>query len=300
MMDIFLQGNRELVFLIHGLSGTPAELKYLAHKINKKGFSVFVPFFNSFGHQDDYQNFPPQTYPMWIEEVQEKLDKVASHYDQIHLGGLCLGATLALALAAINQDCLPIGKVMVYSALLKPDGWAVPWFSIFIPIAPVVFFYKEYTENYPFGVKNDLLRDVILKQRNQNVLSPAGNDKIPIWGVYETWKLSRFIFKKLLKTYDLPTLIIHSIEDDMSSFKGAERIYQALKSKYKYLVPLHDSYHMITIDKERGVVEELSTEFLLTPLENELNQEEPTVSLQKLINLQKAGLIRGVGTVTPS
>lgn len=264
-MDIFLEGNRELVFLIHGLSGTPHELKYLANRIHQKGFSVYVPFFESFGHQDDYKTFQPQTYPQWLEEVQQKLETISPHYDQIHMGGLCLGATLSLAIAALNQNNLPMGKVMVYAPLVKPNGWAVPWYSIFLPIAPLVFFYKEYTELYPYGVKNDLLRDVILKQRHQNTLSPAGNDKIPIWGIYETWKLSRFIFKNLLSDYQLPTMIIHSLEDDMSAFSGAEKIYRSLKCDHKYLIPLHDSYHLITIDKERSKVENLSTHFLLTP-----------------------------------
>jgi carboxylesterase len=50
-----------------------------------------------------------------------------------------------------------------------------------------------------------------------------------------------------------PTLIIHPRHDDFSSLRGALLIQQQLGSRVETLV-LDDSYHLVTIDRQRDLV----------------------------------------------
>jgi len=45
--------------------------------------------------------------------------------------------------------------------------------------------------------------------------------------------------------------LIQSREDDMTSFKNSQYIYDRIPSKEKEIVSLYDSYHVITVDRER-------------------------------------------------
>jgi len=38
--SFFLPGDKNLCFLIHGLTGTPKEMGSIAQRLNKRGFSV--------------------------------------------------------------------------------------------------------------------------------------------------------------------------------------------------------------------------------------------------------------------
>ena len=57
-----------------------------------------------------------------------------------------------------------------------------------------------------------------------------------------------------------PTLILQASEDDFTSVKNSEFVLSRIASADKKLVLLDDSYHVITVDRQRDVVaQELQT-----------------------------------------
>lgn len=263
-IDILLKGNKHLVFLIHGFTGTPIELKFVATFLHQKGFSVYAPFFKTFGYHPSYGASSCQHYSEWIDEVHEKLQTIPLEYSKISIGGLCLGGVLSIAAATLYHHKFPIDRVIAYSPLLKPDGWSTPWYRIFLPLLPIVPFLKHYSyaERFPYGIKNDLLRSIVIEKRKKATIDFSGDEIFPFWGIYQDWKLGHYVFKHLLKDFNLPTLILHPIQDDLVAFSNAERLFKMIKSPRKFLVPLDNSYHMITIDQERKKVAEISFQFI--------------------------------------
>jgi len=55
--------------------------------------------------------------------------------------------------------------------------------------------------------------------------------------------------------------MIQASEDDMTSVKNSQYIYDRVASAQKEIVLLHDSYHVITADQERRKVAQKMNEF---------------------------------------
>jgi carboxylesterase len=58
-----------------------------------------------------------------------------------------------------------------------------------------------------------------------------------------------------------PALIVHPRDDDMASLKNAQYLQANLGGLVDTVV-LNDSYHMVTLDQQRHVVADRSTEFV--------------------------------------
>ncbi len=67
--------------------------------------------------------------------------------------------------------------------------------------------------------------------------------------------------KKLLGRIRQPALIVHSREDDYANLNNATYLQAKLPSASDFLI-LDDSYHMVTLDKQRHVVVERTRAFI--------------------------------------
>src|SRR4030095_14287261 len=59
-----------------------------------------------------------------------------------------------------------------------------------------------------------------------------------------------------------PTLILQASEDDFTSVRNSEFVLEQIASAEKRLVLLDDSYHVITVDRQRGGVAEELQKFM--------------------------------------
>lgn len=262
--DIVLNGERnEAIVLIHGLGGTPAELDYLAHELHHRGYTVYVPFFAQFGYQDSYSILKKTTYTTWQKKVIDRLKKIAKSHDTIHLGGLCIGATIACsAFLKAKAEIPQIKSLLLLSPFLALDGWRVAGAEKWMPIIPLTYFYCFCVkEIYPYGVKDYPLRQSIINSRQSSQTSVSAGEDTPLWGLHESWKMAKDLKQKLADIH-CPLLIIHSKEDDLCSYSNAELIFDEVSSFYKFLMPLEDCFHMITIDREREKVARLVSTFV--------------------------------------
>jgi carboxylesterase len=66
---------------------------------------------------------------------------------------------------------------------------------------------------------------------------------------------------KLLHRVKQPTLIVHSQEDDYAAINNATYLEGELAGKVDMVV-LNDSYHMVTLDKQRQVVVDSTRAFV--------------------------------------
>jgi carboxylesterase len=248
-----LENDRCAALLIHGLSGNPLEMQYLAKRLRREGFATHAPQLEGYGFRGRSNPFATGSWHDWRAQVLEHFDELARNYASVCVSGLCVGAVLALDLAAERP-----GRVAALSLLattLAYDGWSLPWYQFLAPLAyytPLRYRYA-YRERHPYGVKNESLRKWIAREMSEKSTSIAGASSLPMTALYQAKKLIRHV-KKALPAVTAPALVVHAKEDDVASLRSAEFVLENIGSRDVDFVLLHDSYHMVSLDNEKELV----------------------------------------------
>ena len=100
--EFILPGNRTGVLLIHGLTGTPNEMRIVGRGLNRAGFTVYA--MQLAGHCGDEADLNKTTWQDWYKSVEEAAFKLQEQVDHIFVAGLSMGALLSLKLAAEHPE----------------------------------------------------------------------------------------------------------------------------------------------------------------------------------------------------
>jgi carboxylesterase len=256
--------NGSLVILIHGLTGTPSELSFLAGSLNRKGYSVVCPRLAN--HGKPLQVLKNTTWQDCYQSARDALIESMTQGKRIFVAGLSMGALLALLLAQEFPE--KISAISCLSPTLFYDGWNMPWIRHLLPLAYITplkhFLY--FKEEPPYGIKNEAIRAHVHSYYSQATLgdtkdvSAYGYPYFPLTLLYQLHLLVRYLTGKLNRI-DIPVQLIQAKDDDMTSVKNSQFIYDRINSKIKEIVLLTDSYHVISADQERDKVAEKMEEF---------------------------------------
>ncbi len=257
--SFFLQGGENLVLLIHGLTGTPKEMYHIARALNEKGYSVSVPMIN--GHNKPISVLKRTKWQEFYGPIKSEILKYNSKYKNIFVGGLSFGALLALKLAHEFPD--KVKAVICFSATFFFDGWSAPWTKALLPIgyATPLKYYFYFKEESPYGIKNERLRariEAYYKKSKWDDCSEAhlyGYPVIPIACMHQNYLLARHVMPRL-GSIKAPVQMLQAKDDDVTSPRNSEYIYDHIGSKDKAIKLFKDSYHIITADQEKDKVAE--------------------------------------------
>ena len=260
-VEFRLEGGRCGVLLIHGLTGTPTEMRLVGKGLNNAGFSVYG--MQLAGHCGDVQDLLATSWKDWYASVEAAAEKYRHEVDHLFVAGLSMGALLALKLAADHPDW--IRGVGVYGATFRYDGWAIPWYSRFSVLLPLMLklgFWKNGItyETEPYGLRDERLR----KQISQTMLhsgdsTAAGLPGNP-WPSLAEMRAMAKVVKRELPKVTAPCLVAHATEDDVASVENAYLVARSVSGPVEMLL-LEDSYHMITIDRERRTLIHRTAEY---------------------------------------
>ncbi|MFC0696272.1 alpha/beta hydrolase [Paraburkholderia humisilvae] len=241
--------------MLHGLSSSPLELRYLARYLRNEGFTVYAPFIE--GYSAASGELPMER---WVEASVHSFDMLAARYECVSVCGLSIGAALALRL--INER--PGAQALVLLSLtLAYDGWAIPWYRFLLDWAyftPMRRRYR-YREGEPFGIRNKALRKKIAREMRRNKFSEVGPSTISLPALHQALRLSRAARKDVASVRN-DTLVIHAIDDETSSPRNALFVIERIGANFLRTLWLDDSYHMITSDNEREMVARETALFL--------------------------------------
>jgi len=257
-----------VVLLFHGLTGSPFELKKYGQFLYNNGYDIYADCIP--GHGDNFEDIYTVTYQDWLNFAYGRFEFLKSKYEKVFVSGLCMGAVLALAVGEKYKE--QVSGVISLSTTLYLDGWRLPWYKCLIPvgIATIIRYYYNYPECEPHGIKNEKTRSVIKKLLAKG---GVGMNDFPMTGFYELLKLSSFV-RKNLKEFNIPILLIHSQEDDLTSVKSAEVVYENIKSSDKEKIILYDSYHMVLYDNEKEFVFNKALEFITNHMASAEDEKE--------------------------
>ncbi len=221
----FYEGDRRGLLLIHGFTGTTAELQPMGRFFHEKGYTVHAPLLA--GHGTSPEEMAMTGWPDWWSSTVEGYKKLVQYGCQpIYVAGLSMGGLLALKLAhnyevkAIISMCTPIyvkDRRIYLTPLLKR-----------------VVTYSPRTEEKEFHIEQSIFP----------------YDRTPVCCIANLYDLIRRV-KKRLPDITKPIFIAQGHRDETVKPKSAQYIYEHIGSDVKKLVWYEKSSHIITLDHER-------------------------------------------------
>lgn len=262
--SFFLPGDKNLCFLIHGLTGTAKEMGSIAQSLNKKGFSVACPLMVN--HDKSISCLKRTTWEELYHSVRNVFIKYSNDYENIFVAGLSFGALIGILLAYEFPN--KVKALNCFSPTLFFDGWANPRSRFLLPLlykTPLKY-YIYLKEGYPYGIKNQRLRSRIENFYTKSDLFDYskvhlyGYPLIPVSSMEQNQLLAKHVMR-LLPKVTTPIQLLQAKDDDVTSPKNSYYIYNHVGSLDKEIHFFENSYHIIIADQERDKVAEKTLAF---------------------------------------
>lgn len=236
----YFEGNEIGCLLAHGFTGTPQSMRYLGEFLAREGgLTVACPRLT--GHGTTPEDMAASTAEDWVRTVEGALETLRRQCDKIFVGGLSMGGTLALYLAAMYPNVVS-GVVPINASVFlnKPD---------FARLA----FMADAPQMIP-GCGSDI-QDPTEKEVVYSV--------IPVPAIRQFYALMGAT-RDLLPRVVCPTLIFQSRQDHVVHPDNAPFILERVCAREKELVWLENSYHVATLDHDKDLIGHRMLDFIRT------------------------------------
>ncbi|RYP85684.1 alpha/beta fold hydrolase [Nocardioides guangzhouensis] len=225
------------VLLLHGFTGSPASIRPWAEFLATRGYAVDVPLLP--GHGTRWQDLNRTTWREWYDEAERGLDRLLVDNHRVVVGGLSMGAALALMLAAKRGPDVA-GVISVNVSVDNRD-----WRRHLLPVL------RRVTKSFP-GIVDDI------KKPGQTEL---GYDRLPLDASASLLDFYRAL-QPLLPQVTQPLLILCSSEDHVADPGSHRAVLESVSSIDVIEKVLPDSYHVATLDNDAPTIFEESVAFV--------------------------------------
>lgn len=233
---IYLENEnaQHAVLLLHSFTGTVRDVKLLATKLNKAGYTCLVPAYR--GHGLMISELMQYTIQDWWQDALAGYQQLKEEgYKKITVLGVSLGGLLSLKLAEEQE----VHSVVVMSTPYKKGD------------ASLEMRLKNYGSR--MGQLLGLNEDEI---NRQIALIPQYEA-----GLYEFKRMVDDIMSNV-KHIDVPITIKYGKEDELSYEKSANYIYNQIEHSKKSIKGYDLCHHLMTQGKGKEAVEEDTLAFL--------------------------------------
>jgi len=236
-------GKRVGVLLIHSYLSVPGEMEAMGRYLKSRGYWVYIPRLS--GHGTCAEGLSACTYSQWVEDVDSGYALLDNICDQVVVGGMSVGGSLAMYLAARSKEvagvfslCSPL-RLKDYSTRFMPAKEA--WKRLLKKIrgGETVTRFLEFSADKPY----------INYHRN------------PVAGIKEVGKLLEELEDKA-GDITAPALILHADGDPVVGSKGSQMLFERISSRRKEYGLLHYDHHIIVKGNDQQVVFGRITDFL--------------------------------------
>jgi carboxylesterase len=226
-----LPGGPDAALLIHGLTGSPFEVRYLAEALHRTGMRCVGPLLA--GHGGDPRALGATSRIEWLAQAREVLRRLEGSR-RTFVVGCSMGALVACRLAH-EQPAAVDGLALLAPALrLAPAGRLAA----------------------ALGRTALGSRIVVSKRAGSDVHDPEMRranpcmDSIPFAAVAELEALASEV-DQMLPGVAAPAIVVAGAQDHTVTLGGARRMARRLGSGPAELLVLPESYHLVGIDQER-------------------------------------------------
>ena len=231
-----LGGRGPAVLCLHGLTGTPYEVRPPAEALATRGFACLGPLLP--GHGTDPGELARTHRSAWLEASLETWDELASTHERVYVLGLSMGGLLALALAARRS----VAGAIVMAAPLELSGLirtALPILRRVLPWVP----------------RRPGILDRAARERH------PGYERMPLDAVHQLVLLGGEVARDLARV-DQPLKLIYSRQDPSVALSNSEQVLAGVSSEERELRVLENSSHVIPVDREGELLAAEVVEFI--------------------------------------
>lgn len=244
----FVRGNDIGCLLIHGLSGTPADLRPLADKLVEQGYTVEALLLPGHGSLSDRNG--RARWQDWKRAVEQAHDRLATMCSRIILIGHSMGGMLAI-IETIRRA--PSGLV-----LLAVPTYIADWRARLLPLGKYVVRWW-----YPLAALDfdDAYVRVRLRERSPDAdlddpvvrATLRRSRRMPTASIHEFFRLLRYT-RRHLSDVSTATLIVQGRLDTTAMPVCAEQIYREIASSEKELIWFDASGHQLLTGAEGSII----------------------------------------------
>ncbi len=229
MADGFaLHSEREqVVLLLHGWTGTPAQLRPLADAIAAAGYGVVAPLLA--GHGTHIDDILTTTWRDWVRSALEAVNDVGDDRT-LHVAGLSMGALIGILIAAT-------GEVASLTSINAPIKVHDRMFRISGAVRGRSYIRRGDPAVHPVGYATEYHHDY---------------GDTPVGTVAELRDLIRGA-RRALPRITAPTLVVQSRRDRTVRPESGQIIHDTLTAPRR-LLWLEHSGHVATLDVERHLL----------------------------------------------
>ncbi|WP_433744487.1 alpha/beta hydrolase [Falsibacillus pallidus] len=230
------EAGKRAVLLLHGFTGSSADVRMLGRFLEKKGYTSHAPHYKGHGvPPEELVHTGPED---WWKDVMGGYEHLKSlGYEEIAVAGLSLGGVFSLKL-----------------------GYTVPVKGIVPMCAPM--YIKDEKVMYE-GVVDYAREYKKFEGKNEEQIEAEMNEfkKTPM----NTLKALQNLIADVRNNVDMiyaPTFVVQARHDHMINTDSANIIYNAVESPLKDIKWYEESGHVITLDKEKEQLHEDVYQFL--------------------------------------
>jgi carboxylesterase len=228
-------GRRDTAaLLLHGLTGTPVDMNYLRDALVADGYTVSVPLLPGRGTRPS--DMFGLSWEDWMSSALDAYDDLARDHEEVVVGGLSAGATMALDIALRRH---PSALLLCATALGMGN-----------PIAYLAPYVWRVIREVPSPAS-----DLVDLNAGSKCYDPA-----PVRAVAELLHGIRLIRGRIGEIRS-PALVAHAVSDRLVPVRYAHELAGRLGGPVTTLF-LEGTGHAITVDARRREVAEASVAFL--------------------------------------
>jgi carboxylesterase len=231
--SFFLSAGPVGCLLIHGLTGSPPEMRPMGEYLVRRGLTVSGP--RLAGHGTTPRELAITPWQDWYGSVQTAHRELLQCCEEVFVAGFSLGALLAVHLAMDHEVS---GLV-----LLSPGFWVRDWR---IGLMPLLRHWIRY-------VRKDV------RQENSDLADAEARKRFWSYDVHSTEAAYQYLALQRLTRPELPrvrqpTLVVYAVRDQSIAPYSGPRTYEQVGAQDKELLALHQSGHGLVVDSEREAV----------------------------------------------
>jgi carboxylesterase len=230
--------GRAAALCLHGLTGTPYEVRPLGEALAAAGIRAVGPALP--GHNETPERLARVPHEAWLEAGRAALAGLRAAHERVFVVGLSMGGLVALALAAEA----PVDAAVVVGVPLRLRQPA----ARLVPVA------KHFLRFLPKAVGSDI-RDAAARARHPSY------DRMPLAAVHELVRLQRRVLA-LLPRVTAPLLVAHGAHDRTAHPDDAHEILARVASVERGHLRLEASGHVVPVDHDGPRLAAAAVEFL--------------------------------------
>jgi carboxylesterase len=216
---------RRAVLCIHGLTGTPWEVRPIAEALVARGFRARGPVLPGHSAAEGPKGLAQRSYHDWLDGARRELHQLQREHEEVYVVGMSLGGVLTLLLASEEK----LAAAAVVGVPLRFRG-ALP-----LAVAVARFFKPLLPKKNGSDISDQRARAV-----------HPGMAAMPLASVHELVKLQKLVRSQLARVRT-PLFVGHGALDhtarpadavDIASGVGSDEVVRRIYERSGHIVPV--------------------------------------------------------------